>query len=144
VVPQGLVDDVTRAKEAADQGSPAMDQLALADLLEHGEVDHHLRRLRPVYRRRRDALLAALARHLPALEPVGASAGLHVLAYLPGGLDEAAIVRRAAADGIALAGLTPRRVGPGPAGLVFGYGTIPEGAIEPGIQRLAGLIAREG
>jgi GntR family transcriptional regulator/MocR family aminotransferase len=140
VAPRGIASALTSAKEAVDQGSPAMDQLAYADLLEHGEVDAHLRRMRPIYRRRRDAILAALARHLPELEPVGARAGLHVLAYLPGGLDEAAIIRAAAGAGIAVYGLTPRRIAPGRAGLVFGYGLVAEPAIEAGIERLATVI----
>jgi len=141
VAPPHLVDPITSAKQAADNGSGAFDQLAFADVLEHGELDHHLRRMRPVYRGRRDALLAALARHLPDLEPVGASAGLHVLALLPPELDEAAIVGAAATAGIGLSGLTPRRIAPGPAGLIFGYGGIVETSIEPGIRRLAAVIA---
>ena len=84
------------AKKAADMGSSALDQLAFADVVDRGELDHHLRRMRPIYRRRRDALLATLARHLPGLRPVGASAGLHVLAWLPPDLDERRIVRAAA------------------------------------------------
>ena len=59
--------------------------------------------MRPIYRGRRDALLAALARHLPDVRPVGAAAGLHVLAWLPDDVDEAAVVAEAAGGaGIAL------------------------------------------
>jgi GntR family transcriptional regulator / MocR family aminotransferase len=144
VAPSDLVGPITTAKQAADNGSPAFDQLAFADMLERGELDHHLRRMRPIYRVRRDALLAALARHLPELEPVGASAGLHVLALLPPDLDEARIVSAAAAAGIGLSGLTPRRIAPGPAGLIFGYGGIVETAIDPGIRRLAEVVADVG
>ena len=97
--------------------------------------------MRPIYCARRDRLLAALARHLPELRPAGASAGLHVLALLPSALDEAAVVDRAATAGIALSGLTPRRIAPGPPGLIFGYGAIVESDIEPAIRRLAAVIA---
>jgi GntR family transcriptional regulator/MocR family aminotransferase len=142
VVPESLVEPIARAKYAADMGSAALDQLAFADVIERGELDHHLRRMRPIYRRRRDALLAALARYLPDLRPTGASAGLHVLAWLPDGrdLDESAILAAADVAGIGLAGITSRRIAPGPAGLVFGYGAIAEAAIEPGIRRLAEVI----
>ena len=126
----------------ADLGSPAMDQLAFADFLARGELDHHLRRMRPIYRRRRDALLAALDRHLPELHPVGASAGLHVLAWLPQDLDEGAVVTAAATAGIGLAGLAPRKIDPtGPGGLIFGYGAIIEEAIDPGVRQLARIVA---
>ena len=51
---------IAAAKKLADRGSPVLDQLAFADFLARGEFDRHLRRMRPLYRRRRDALLAAL------------------------------------------------------------------------------------
>ena len=88
--PPELTGSLVERKQAADMGSPALDQLAFADVLERGELDHHLRRMRPIYRGRRDALLAALARHLPDVRPVGAAAGLHVLAWLPPDVDETA------------------------------------------------------
>jgi GntR family transcriptional regulator/MocR family aminotransferase len=144
IAPPRLVDRMTADREFIDQGSPALDQLALAEFIDQGELDRHLRRLRPVYRRRRDALLAALASHLPALRASGAAAGLHLLAWLPDGLDEARITREAARVGIAISGVTPRRVLPGPTGLIFGYGGILEGRIEPGVRRLAAVIAEAG
>ena len=142
IAPPAMTDALIAAKQAADMGSAALDQLAFADVLERGELDHHLRRMRPIYRGRRDALLRALARHLPDVRPVGAAAGLHVLAWLPDDVDETAIVDAAAAAGIALGSLASRRIAPGPGGLVFGYGVITEGAIEPGVERLAGLVAQ--
>ena len=141
VAPDHLVEPLTTAKQAADNGSPALDQLAFADLLDRGELDRHLRRMRPIYRARRDRLLASLASHLPDVRPAGASAGLHLLALLPSALDETAVVDRAAAAGIALSGLTPRRVAPGPPGVIFGYGAIVESAIDPAIRRLAEVMA---
>jgi len=141
VLPSRLTEAVVAGKQAADMGSAALDQLAFADVLERGDLDRHLRRMRPIYRRRRDALLDALHRRLPELRPVGASAGLHVLAWLPSDLDEDAVVRDALDAGIGIAGLASRRVEPGQGGLIFGYGTIPEQAIDAGIHRLAEVMA---
>src|SRR6185295_13449381 len=53
VMPGHLAEPMAEAKIAADRGSPALEQLALADLIARGEFDRHLRRMRPVYRRRR-------------------------------------------------------------------------------------------
>ena len=88
VLPRELVQPVANAKLLADRGSPVLDQLAFADFLSRGELDRHLRRMRPIFRSRRDVLLEALARHLPPLEPTGIAAGLHVVAWLPPGLEE--------------------------------------------------------
>ncbi len=57
VLPGRLTEPMAEAKIAADRGSPALEQMALADFVTRGELDRHLRRMRPVYRRRRDALL---------------------------------------------------------------------------------------
>ena len=80
VLPPRLVGAFAEAKLLADRGSPVLDQLAFADFLDRGEFDRHLRRMRPLYRRRRDALLAALGERLPELEPAGIAAGLHLVA----------------------------------------------------------------
>ena len=141
VLPAPLAGPVAEAKIAADRGSPALEQLALADLITRGEFDRHLRRMRPVYRRRRDALLAALARHLPWLEPAGVSAGLHLVTWLPPRLDEAAVVAAAARAGVGIDGVTPYRIGhPGPGGLIFGYATAGEQAIAEGVAILTRVI----
>jgi GntR family transcriptional regulator/MocR family aminotransferase len=141
VMPGHLTEPMAEAKIAADRGSPALEQLALADFITRGEFDRHLRRMRPVYRRRRDALLAALARHLPWLEPVGVSAGLHLVTWLPPDLDEAAVVAAARRVGVSLDAVGPYRItNPGPGGLIFGYATVNEQAIAEGVARLARVI----
>lgn len=143
ILPSGLVDLVADIKEQSDRGSPSLEQLAFADFLGRGEFDHHLRRMRPIYRVRRDVLLQALHRHLPELRPVGASAGLHVVAWLPPGVDEAAVVQGALDRGVNVNGITPyRRLrDERPGGLVFGYGTPHEPEIEEGIRLVAEALA---
>ena len=143
IVPDALVDAIAASKEASDRGSPSLEQLAFADFLDRGEFDHHLRRMRPIYRARRDLLLAALRRSLPALRPVGASAGLHVIAWLPAGVDEASVVERSAAAGVRLHGLRQYHSAgeQAPSGLLFGYGTATESEIEEGVALVAEAIA---
>ena len=53
----GLVAGVTEAKRRADRGSSVLEQVPFADFLDRGELDRHLRRARPIYRERRDALV---------------------------------------------------------------------------------------
>lgn len=138
VLPRPWVDAVAEAKVLADRGSPVLDQLAFADFLAHGEFDRHLRRMRPVYRRRRDALLTALADRLPELEPAGISAGLHLVAWLPDGVDEASLVAAAARHGVRVNGVAPYRLSPaGRDGLIFGYSALNERAVADGVSRLA-------
>ena len=130
VLPGDLSQALAEERGWADGGSPVLDQLALAQFIERGELDRHLRRMRLYYRRRRDALIAALARELPELAVTGAAAGLHVTLVLPGGVDAEAVAERALARGVALRGCAP--------GLLFvGYANIADAAIEPAIAALA-------
>jgi GntR family transcriptional regulator/MocR family aminotransferase len=140
VVPRHLVDAVAEAKMAADRGSPVIDQLAFADFLSRGEFDRHLRRMRPVYRRRRDTLLTALRKRLPDLEPAGIAAGLHLVAWLPAGLSESAVVDAAARRGLGVYGVGPYRMSGGDGGLIFGYATLSERTIAEGIGVLATAV----
>jgi GntR family transcriptional regulator/MocR family aminotransferase len=143
VLPSHLAGSMAAAKIAADRGSPALDQLALAELITRGEFDRHLRRMRPVYRRRRDALLAALARRLPWLEPSGISAGLHLVTWLPPHIDEAKVVEAASCAGVGIDAVGPYRIASsGPGGLIFGYATASEQAIVEGIDILAHVISQ--
>jgi GntR family transcriptional regulator/MocR family aminotransferase len=143
VLPSHLAGPMAMAKIAADRGSPVLEQLALADLISRGEFDRHLRRMRPVYRRRRDALLAALARRLPWLEPSGISAGLHLVAWLPPQFDEATVVEAALRAGVGIDAVGPYRIASsGPGGLLFGYATASEQAIAEGVDILARVMSQ--
>ncbi len=143
VAPGDLVDDLAAIKQSVDRGSPSLEQLAFADFLARGEFDHHLRRMRPIYRARRDALLKAIGRHLPGFDPCGAEAGLHVVALLPPGVAEAPLVDHAAQQGVAVTGLAHYHHDPAGAGqgLLFGYGRVTEAQIEEGIRVVASALA---
>jgi GntR family transcriptional regulator / MocR family aminotransferase len=142
ILPRELVEPFAEAKLLADRGSPILDQLTFADFLFRGEFDRHLRRMRPVYRGRRDALLGALAEHLPELEPAGIAAGLHLVTWLPEDLGEAAVIAAGAREGVAVAGVSPYRLHPARrGGLIFGYSNLSERAITDGVMRLARAIS---
>ena len=143
VVPHALVDALGAIKEANDRGSASLDQLAFADFLSRGEFDRHLRRMRPIYRERRHAMLEALRRYLPEVRTTGASAGLHVLALLPRGIDEAVVIDRALAAGVKVTGLrqTYQDAVHAPGGLILGYGQVSPERIDEGVRLLAAAVS---
>ncbi|ODU26237.1 MAG: GntR family transcriptional regulator [Pseudonocardia sp. SCN 72-51] len=114
----------------------ALPQLVFARLLESGALERHLRRVRVRQRARRDAMLAALAEHLPAAEVHGVAAGLHLMVTVDG--DDVALAAAAAADGVLVQSLSQHRIAPGLPGLVLGYA-----AQSPDrIRRAVALLAR--
>jgi GntR family transcriptional regulator/MocR family aminotransferase len=142
VVPAELVASVTAAKLGADRGSPALDQLALAVLMESGRYDRHLRRMRTEYASRRDALVAAFEAHAPQVPITGLAAGFHAVAHLPAGVSESALVESARARGIGVYGMSTYRSDHDtePGQLVFGFGNTSRRDIEAGIEAIADLF----
>ena len=91
---------------------PSLEQLAFADFLSRGDFDRHLRRMRPIYRARRDALLGALRRHLPSLRP--GRARRRASTSSPGcrtASTRRRRIERAAAAGVAVDGVSPYYAG---------------------------------
>jgi GntR family transcriptional regulator / MocR family aminotransferase len=98
--------------------------------------------MRSIYSLRRDALIAAIARHLPDWRLTGAAAGLHLVAALPASLDDQKIVRLSATRSIRVYPMRDYcfKASPEPA-LVFGYGSLAEGQIGRGISQLAAAVS---
>ncbi|MCR6489440.1 PLP-dependent aminotransferase family protein [Amycolatopsis sp. OK19-0408] len=135
VLPRSLVEPVRAAM--ADSGSrPAVpDQLALAELIDSGAYDQHIRRSRAEYRTRRARLMAALP---DSVRPQGIPAGLHLLLRLPpDGPSEATALAACRRRSIGIEGLTPYWMTPDrPGGLLVGYAATPKHAFAGAIQTL--------
>jgi GntR family transcriptional regulator/MocR family aminotransferase len=142
VVPGRLLPDVISAKSLTDRHGSSLDELTLAELIESGEYDRHVRRSRLLYRRRRDRLVAALTRSVPRPRITGVAAGLQAVLRLAPGVREADIMAAAAGRGLALdgmrgycaAGITH------PEALVLGYGTPPAHAFTTAVTRLCAAL----
>jgi GntR family transcriptional regulator / MocR family aminotransferase len=143
VCPAWLIEAVAVEKRVADRGSPGLDQLALAALIESGRYDRHLRHMRAAYAARRAALVDALAVHAPGLEVSGLAAGFHAVADLPAGRQEAAVIAAARSRSIGLYGMSRYRADGAtePAQLVLGFGNLSVSAITRGIAAIADLLA---
>lgn len=146
VLPEALREPVAHLKWMSDLGNAALPQLVLARLIATGELERHVRRVRPRQRARRDAMLAALAEHLPAARVHGIAAGMHLLVTLPlidlpGGGEDRELAARAREAGVLVQPLSQHRVAPGPPGLVLGYGAQTPDRIRHGIARLAATLS---
>ncbi|MEG8276933.1 MocR-like pyridoxine biosynthesis transcription factor PdxR [Streptomyces sp. AHA2] len=142
VLPRDLAGEVAAAKGGIDTCG-ALDQLTLAEFLTSGAYDRHVRAARLRYRRRRDALVAAVAARAPQARITGIAAGLHVLLRLPPG-SEQSVVQAANWRGLALHGLAryrnpAARVEPLDA-LVVGYGTPPDHAWTGALDALCAAL----
>jgi GntR family transcriptional regulator / MocR family aminotransferase len=140
--PPGLVAAIAELKVRADRGSPGLEQLVLARLIESGRFDRHLRRMRKIYAGKRDALVAALDEHASGVRLSGLAAGFHAVAQLAPGASEATVVEAAQARGVGIYGMSANRStrSPDPPQLVLGFGNLSERTIIEGITRVAPLL----
>jgi len=142
VCPPALTGAVVAEKRLSDRGSPVLDQLALARLMESGRYDRHLRRMRSAYAARREVLVDALARHAPGVAVTGLAAGFHAVAHLPEPAGEREVVAAAAARGVGLYGMSECRADHAvtPAQLILGFGNLTERAVARGVAAIADLL----
>jgi GntR family transcriptional regulator/MocR family aminotransferase len=145
VVPKHLVDAFTALVAKSTLRGRAADQLCLAEFIRAGHFALHLRRMRRLYRQRRDALAAALELHLGDMAYIhGESAGMHLaLCFADDALDDVSISEAALARGIIAPALSAHSVGKrvhGWRGLMLGYAQVPVEQITPLVQKLAAII----
>ena len=152
VLPPALVPVFRQAKRLADRHAPVVDQQALAALIDSGGYERHVRRTRREHERRRTALMAAAARHLPGeARLAGLAAGLHTVLWLPGrsSADEPTIAAAAHAAGVGVYPVSPLFAQPHhpdpprPAGLILGYASLTPAQVTQGIRLLGGVLATQ-
>ncbi|MCW3819246.1 PLP-dependent aminotransferase family protein [Micromonospora sp. DR5-3] len=140
LVPRRYHPALVAAKRMADLGNAALPQLVLAELMDSGALERHLRLLRRRHVRRRDAMIRAVRAHLPGAVVHGAAAGLHLLVTLDGDVDDVALAAAALRSGVKVQPLSWHGQRPQPPGLVLGYAANPTGDIERGIATLAAAL----
>lgn len=103
ICPRPLRAHVSTLRHAMDLGTSALMQHALAEFLERGYLQPHLKRVRAEYRARRDALEGQLASSLPgSMRWRSPRTGVVLWLPLPGGLGAAEVTEEARRHGVAV------------------------------------------
>jgi GntR family transcriptional regulator/MocR family aminotransferase len=142
VAPTPLARVFARAKWLADRQTPMLEQRALTDFINEGHLERHLRRMRTLYEKRRQALVRAIETHFAdRVTILGENAGMHLMIKLRSRLSDEEVVERARGCGV---GIVNARLyylgGAGRGEFVFGYAALSERRIREGIRRLAGVL----
>lgn len=145
VVPRGLIDACTSARSLADRHSPTVEQAVLADFMEDGHFERHIRRMRALYAARQSALLESASVELGGLLKMTPSeAGMHLVGLLPEGVSDREAARVAAEHGVDAQPLSAfsLRSKTRAAGLVLGYAAFDEREIRAAVRKLAVALRR--
>ena len=102
IAPTALYPKLLQAKQAADLHTPVFNQRMVHEVIKNGFLDEHVPTIRARYAVQRDAMQAALARHMPAgchwNAPRG---GMFFWLQLPEGVDAMALLPLAVKAGVA-------------------------------------------
>ncbi|ATL27916.1 PLP-dependent aminotransferase family protein [Streptomyces formicae] len=143
LAPPAYQDALADAKRLVDLGNAALPQLVLAHLMESGDLERHLRLIRKHHRRRRDAMIQAIATHLPGARVHGAAAGLHLTITFDAAAYDAPdtdLATAALAHGVKVHPLSWHTQLPHAPGLVLGYAATGTAEIAEGVRVLGRLL----
>jgi GntR family transcriptional regulator/MocR family aminotransferase len=102
VAPALLLEHCLGERQHIDRQGDLLAECAVAELIEDGELQRHVRRMRRIYHARRDALVASIARHLGGRLVVEAPPGGMALWARAEGVDVECWAERAASHGLGL------------------------------------------
>jgi GntR family transcriptional regulator/MocR family aminotransferase len=102
VAPAQVLERCVVERQRIDRQGDLVTECAVAELLEEGELQRHVRRVRRIYQSRRDALVEALQRHLPGRLSAEPPPGGMALWARAEGVDVERWAERAAAHGLGL------------------------------------------
>ena len=107
ILPPALLEEYEKRLSFYACTVPVFEQLTLALFIERGYLERHINRMKKIYKRRRDAILAAFAasRLAPHVSFTGAEAGLHLLLRTDFAQNEEELAARAEEQGVRLTGL---------------------------------------
>jgi GntR family transcriptional regulator / MocR family aminotransferase len=142
VAPRWAMPTLIAAKNCLDWHCPTLTQMAVARYIADGHLARHVRKLRDVYRKRRDLIEEILRSDFSGeLSPMQSHYGMHVAAFsnLPRHLER--VTGKLLESNVHLHSFERYFFGPPTSeGLVFGYGAVDLKDIEQGLKALRRVL----
>lgn len=144
IAPVEVIERLVLAKQGTDLHTSTLAQMVAHRVARGGFLDQHVRRLRKVYRQRRDAMLASLSAHFPeGVEWTHPAGGLFLWVTLPEGIDARELLQQALAENVAFVpGQEFFADGTGCHTLRLNFSFSEPLVIEEGIRRLGRVVHR--
>ena len=145
VAPKVLYPKLLQAKQAADLHTPSFNQRMVVEVLKDGFIDRHVPTIRALYKSQRDAMLAALDKHLAGTgvqwnTPRG---GMFLWLKLPKGMNAVELLPQAVARNVAYVPGAPFYSGtPDDSTLRLSFVTASVEQIDTGIAALADVFKK--
>lgn len=146
VAPEEVIARMVQAKQGVDLHTSTFDQMLAHEVAQGGFLDRHVRRLREVYGRRRDLMLACLGRAFPTATGVRwtrPQGGLFLWVILPEAFDADLLLAEALEEQVAFVpGSAFHPLGGGKNTMRLNFSNSTDAMIEEGIARLGRVVMR--
>jgi GntR family transcriptional regulator / MocR family aminotransferase len=139
VAPTEVLKGLIAMRRVIDTHLPLLEQMALADFMAEGHFARHVRKMRGLYRERRNALIEALTQEFgDRLDVTVPEAGMHLVAWLPEGMSAQGVAQQASAHGLHILPLSQSSLRPLQYdGLLFGFASASPEELRAGVKTLA-------
>lgn len=138
VAPRNLVDAFTGARLLADRHSSESQQALLAEYMAEGHYEAHIRRIRSIFEKRRQLLIAECEAQLSDFGAIIlGDQGMHVVFLLAGPCDDVALAKRIGEQGVEVRPLSPfYHRAPARQGFMLGFGGFTPEALRAAVQTI--------
>lgn len=140
-----IIERLLDAKTATNSHTSALAQVLCAEFFKRGYFEEHLKKIRAIYRERRDVMIECIDTYLPeGTKRVFPDGGLFTWVELPGGINTTELLKEAAAYKVAFIageGFFVEGGGKGRSCMRLSFGNVPPEKIRIGMERLGTLIA---
>jgi 2-aminoadipate transaminase len=146
VAPKAIYPKLLQAKQAADLHTPSFTQRMVSEVMRDGFLGRHVPTIRALYKRQRDAMLAALTREMKGLQvefnkPDG---GMFLWLRLPEGMNSVELLPKAVERGVAFVPGLPFYAGQGdPRTMRLSFVTASVDEIDTAITALADAVREQ-
>lgn len=138
VAPPALADLVVSFRIQTDFRAVHLEQAILADFIDGGHLSRHVRHMRDIYSHRYAAFIEAARKYLAGvLEVRSVHCGLYTAAHLKNSMSSGEAEKAAFGQGVETLSLSRYTLSaPDPHGLLLGFASFNEAAIQEGMRRL--------
>ncbi len=139
-----LMDVLVRVKQPTDLCTSKLTQMLAARFIQRHGLEKHLAEIRPIYRAKKEAMIAALEKYMPEEEGLrwtNPDGGLFIWMWLPEGVDTEEMLPRAIAHKVAyVPGASSYVDGDGQNTMRLSFSLCNAEQIDEGIRRLADVV----
>ncbi|PAE11199.1 GntR family transcriptional regulator [Niallia circulans] len=145
ILPEELISDFEQLKWFSDRHTSSLEQLVLARFIREGYLDRHVRKMKKIYKEKRERLVLAIQQNFEYATIIGKSAGMHLVVEIPDTDFHSTFIHKIEENGVKVYPIEQYSLvkGKHKSRIVMGYGGLSLEQIEKGVRLLREILDTE-